>query len=187
MSSSEDLEVPLVHHEDVENSFAYNLGNGNKNIYTQVQRVTFWRWVTFSWIFQLFKIARSSERLNADKLPHLAADAMPEVCGDILWESWKQQEKATFFDSKKNPRLIWAMFRPFLVPYLRLGLLKFANDALSFVGPVVLNSLLVYLDPKQDDALKNFISPLFPRHINFGLMITAVLAVSLLLKVRERW
>ena len=190
MPNSDELDVPLVHHEDSENHLAPLVGDGRENGCTELPRVNFWRWITFSWVFNLLQIAQSSERLDADDLPHLAADAMPDACGDILWESWKRHEEDSLGVYKK-PKLVWAMFRPFLVPYLKLGVLKFVNDALSFVGPVLLNALLVYLDDGKNTVSQTlpFLNVSFfslpPQNTLYGVGLTALLGASLLLKVRE--
>ncbi|CAN1224128.1 ABC transporter C family member 13 [Linum perenne] len=80
-----------------------------------------------------------TKQLNFKDLLSLPDDMEPSVCHSVLISCWQAQE------SRPNPFLLKAIFYAYGWPYLKLGLLKVINDGLGFVGPLLLNKLIHFL------------------------------------------
>ncbi|EXB55132.1 ABC transporter C family member 13 [Morus notabilis] len=82
------------------------------------------------------------KQLDFDDLLRLPADMDPSCCHDTLLRSWQSQCS----NDCSNPSLLMAICHAYGWPYFRLGLLKVLNDCVGFVGPLLLNKLIRFLD-----------------------------------------
>lgn len=229
ISSSEDSSIlePLVRgpgdasndHAQVENINEYSVYPSRSPIHRRhslpgahgiVSRLL------FSWVGHLMERGFRQQQLDQEDLPPLPSQASPIECTDALTRTWMQELARSRRPNgsgvgKGQPSLLRALFRPFGMQYLALGVLKFWNDVLNFGAPIFLNGLLRYLDAaarsknnENDSAsaplnlsscftLQSYLwnaklySPIWwmePRSHIFGISCAALLSICLVMKVR---
>ncbi|KAJ8755380.1 hypothetical protein K2173_019178 [Erythroxylum novogranatense] len=97
------------------------------------------------WDLMTFKCITSvmnrgvAKQLDFEDLLQLPDDMEPSTCHNKLSNCWADQW------SSSNPFLFKAICCAYGWPYLRLGLLKVFNDCIGFVGPLLLNKLIRFL------------------------------------------
>ncbi|CAI0420806.1 unnamed protein product [Linum tenue] len=79
------------------------------------------------------------KQLDFEDLLCLPGDMDPAFCHNVLSSCWQDEE------GRPEPFLLKAIFYAYGWPYLRLGVLKVFNDGLGFVGPLLLNRLIHFL------------------------------------------
>ncbi|CAI0420896.1 unnamed protein product [Linum tenue] len=79
------------------------------------------------------------KQLDFEDLLCLPGDMDPAFCHNVLSSCWRDEE------CRPEPFLLKAIFYAYGWPYLRLGVLKVFNDGLGFVGPLLLNRLIHFL------------------------------------------
>ncbi|PSC76164.1 ABC transporter C family member 13 isoform X1 isoform A [Micractinium conductrix] len=143
-------------------------------------------------------LASTREQLQQDDLWALPPRLQPGTCGRHLWAHWHAEEERGA-GGRRAPSLLRALASAYGWPYLRLGVLKAAGDALNFAGPLLLNQLLRHLataaGAARDDAGSGSggaaaapSAPLAARWFpdvadpRFGYGCAALLAASLFLK-----
>lgn len=102
-----------------------------------------WNTLTFSWIRPLLKVGNARPLVMEDlyELPEMDT---AEFIYRQFRHYWSEQV------SKSNPSLISAFFHAFGKPFIAAGGLKFVHDNCLFLGPYLLNKLLIYLNtPSQ--------------------------------------
>ncbi|GLT38273.1 hypothetical protein SLA2020_125310 [Shorea laevis] len=100
----------------------------------------FWGLLTFRPITRVMNHG-VTKQLDFDDLLALPVDMVPSTCHEKLLSCWHSQQS----DYCSNPSLFKAIFASYGWPYLRLGLLKVFNDCIGFVGPLLLNKLIRFL------------------------------------------
>ena len=102
-----------------------------------------WNTLTFSWIRPLLKVG-NTRPLVMDDLYELPEQDSSDSIYRRFRHYWSEQI------SKSKPSLISAFFHAFGKPFIAAGGLKFIHDNCLFLGPFLLNKLLIYLnDPSQ--------------------------------------
>ncbi|CBI25173.3 unnamed protein product, partial [Vitis vinifera] len=81
------------------------------------------------------------KQLDFEDLLQLPIDMDPSSCHATLLSCWHAQQR----HNCSNPSLFRAICCAYGWPYFRLGLLKVVNDCIGFVGPVLLNNLIRFL------------------------------------------
>uniref|UniRef100_A0A9I9E0F0 ABC-type xenobiotic transporter n=1 Tax=Cucumis melo TaxID=3656 RepID=A0A9I9E0F0_CUCME len=81
------------------------------------------------------------KQLNFEDLLQLPSEMDPSFCHNKLLFCWKDQYSRNCL----NPSFFWAICCAYGWSYVSLGLLKVLNDCISFVGPMLLNRLIHYL------------------------------------------
>jgi hypothetical protein len=139
--------------------------------FVQEQNASTWSKLTFGWMEPMMRLGNAKQRLDPDDITHipLPNDCQTGYLSDAFEASWKKEmERAkirkkqtsskeegggsksratvTNSNSDHHPSLIRALFRAFGTDFLIGGfILKFVHDSCIFVGPQVLNGLILYL------------------------------------------
>ncbi|XP_027928770.1 ABC transporter C family member 13 isoform X1 [Vigna unguiculata] len=125
------LEDPLLSNGvDLEEGGYQDLGNDGN----------FWDLMTFNFITPVMNHGVVKQLDSEDLLP-LPTDMGPSSCHDVILSCWQAQ----LSNNGSNPSLFRALCSAYGWPYLRLGLLKVINDCIGFVGPLLLNKLIQFL------------------------------------------
>ncbi|KAI4355833.1 hypothetical protein L6164_004569 [Bauhinia variegata] len=106
----------------------------------------FWDLLTFRFITTVINHG-AVKQLNPEDLLPLPTDLDPSSCHNIILVCWH----AHLSDHTLNPSLFRALCCAYGWPYLRLGLLKVVNDCIGFVGPLLLNKLIRFLQQGSDN------------------------------------
>ncbi|CAI9113865.1 OLC1v1014556C1 [Oldenlandia corymbosa var. corymbosa] len=99
-----------------------------------------WHLFTFNFIDSVLE-SGVKRQLDSNDLLELPEDLEPLSCYYLMRQSWEEQQSA----DSASISLIKAICGVYGWPYFRLGLLKVINDCLGFVGPVLLNKLIRFL------------------------------------------
>ena len=106
-----------------------------------------WSKLVFGWMMPLLALGNEKKKLDTDdlKLIPLPGDCRTDCIQASFDKAWKQELK------KPHPNLLLALFRAFGFDYVVLGFVyKFSHDLCLFVGPQVLNGMILFL--KNGDA-----------------------------------
>eukprot|EP00887_Chlorella_sp_A99_P004434 scaffold30.g4434.t1 len=98
----------------------------------------------FTWAAPLLKRGAEQAQLHQRDLFQLPPQLEPGACGTRLWGGWRTQQRRAAARGGA-PSLLRAIIGAYGLPYLWVGLLKLAGDALNFAGPLLLNRLLLHL------------------------------------------
>ncbi|KAA8540550.1 hypothetical protein F0562_024531 [Nyssa sinensis] len=99
-----------------------------------------WHLITFRTITPVLEHG-VTKQLDFEDLLQLPIDMDPSSCFNILLSCWQAQQR----NNCSHPSLFRAIFCAYGWPYIRLGLLKVLNDCIGFVGPLLLNRLIRFL------------------------------------------
>eukprot|EP00850_Spirogloea_muscicola_P000055 SM000001S04457 [mRNA] locus=s1:278991:289139:+ [translate_table: standard] len=100
-----------------------------------------WSQLTFSWVDPLLALGAERQLEFAD-LFELPETMQPQACGDRLWCLWAGRQRP----DSGSLDLLWAVFDGYRYLFVAAGLIKLMNDALCFVGPLLLHEIIAYLD-----------------------------------------
>ncbi|PSS06452.1 ABC transporter C family member 13 like [Actinidia chinensis var. chinensis] len=100
----------------------------------------FWHLMTFKYINSVMEQG-VIKQLDFDDLLQLPTDMDPSSCLNTLLTCWQTQQR----NNCSHPSFFRAIFNAYGWPYLRLGMLKVLNDCIGFVGPLILNKLIRFL------------------------------------------
>lgn len=142
----------------------------------ETSHLNFFSSLTFQWFAPLLKLGNSKEQLDPEDLELLP---LPPSCQtknvskafEFYWnnetETYKRNSNSNS-NSKKHkftPSVARCLARAYGAEFLRAGILKLIHDMCVFVGPIVLNGLILFLrDPKAP--------------LRTGLLLTASVTVS---------
>lgn len=132
--------------------------------FVKEQNASAWSKLTFGWMAPMMRLGNAKKRLDPEDIIHipLPSDCQTEYLSAAFEECWNNELKrckttkgetnrsSTSPNDKRDhryqPSLILALFRAFGADYLIGGfILKFIHDSCIFVGPQVLNGLILYL------------------------------------------
>ncbi|KAJ3683780.1 hypothetical protein LUZ60_014007 [Juncus effusus] len=99
-----------------------------------------WSNLTFNFISPIINIG-ATKQLNFQNLIRLPTEIMPDLCYNKLLNSWRDEYNMHFSETS----LFRVLYRSFGWPYLRLAFLKVVNDSVGFVGPLLLNKFIKFL------------------------------------------
>jgi hypothetical protein len=135
-----------------------DLGGSSSIIFVKEQSANFWSKLTFGWMEPLMRLGNAKKKLDPDDITHipLPQDCQTEYISAAFEESWKEELKRVKSNSNKSnsrkgsldqqPSVMRALFRAFGADYLIGGfILKFIHDSCIFVGPQVLNAMIIFL------------------------------------------
>jgi hypothetical protein len=103
---------------------------------------------SYSWMNALLKVGFKTPLVESD-LYHLPPRDQPDVLSDKFEVQWKAELAA----HPDKPSLVRAIRKTFGSDFFSGGLYIFLQNMLSFVGPLVLNSVIIYLDECKRDPL----------------------------------
>lgn len=145
------------------------LPDGKTIVFQSVERAPFWEKLTFGWMEPLMKLGNAKKRLDPEDLSRipLPTDARTGCIRDAFEEAWaKELSKAKSSDGKTEPSLMIALARAFGFDCVVGGfILKFIHDSCVFVGPQVLNRMILFLGSDE-----------YP--LSYGLLLTLAVTIS---------
>lgn len=101
---------------------------------------SYWDILTFKAISSVMDCG-SQKQLDFDDLILLPAELDSSSCYNALLNSWVLEQSKSY----SHPSLFRAICYAYGWPYLCVGLLKVFNDCIGFVGPLLLNRLIWFL------------------------------------------
>ncbi|XP_058067672.1 ABC transporter C family member 13 isoform X3 [Magnolia sinica] len=101
---------------------------------------SYWHLLTFKSINSVMDLG-VTKQLDFEDLIQLPHELNPSHCHSTLLRCWAAEETKYCTD----PSLFRAICYAYGWPYMFLGLLKVLNDLISFVGPLLLNALIRFL------------------------------------------
>ena len=125
------------------------LPNGERLVFQKQERAGIWSKLTFSWMEPMMQLGNAKKKLDPEditKLP-LPIDAQTDTITKGFDEAWGDEvSKAQAKGGGSKPSLIMALLRAFGFDCLVVGfVLKFVHDSCIFVGPQVLNKIILFL------------------------------------------
>lgn len=140
--------------DDVEISFSVNkrhsslqpVDDSNLSVWKKVKLG--WSTITFAWLEELLKRGNEKPLEKEDLLPLPASDTSEEIFSrfSVVWNELRTnhiQEKP----KKETGRLLMKTFAyAFGKPFVAAGILKLIHDSSLFMGPLLLNKLIRYLN-----------------------------------------
>ena len=93
----------------------------------------------FFWVQPLLRLG-NSQPLNLTDLYELEKRDQASTIYDKFHEAWQLQLQ------RPEPSLAWAFVKSFGTPFFLAGGLKLIHDCLIFVGPFLLNKIILFLD-----------------------------------------
>jgi ATP-binding cassette, subfamily C (CFTR/MRP), member 1 len=112
----------------------------------------FWNSLLFMWIKPLLELG-NKQPLDFDNLFELEdRDKAENVCASFD-DAWKKQRTM----KKDKPSLVMAYFHAFGTPFMMAGGLKLIHDVLIFVGPYLLNRIILFLDDPSEPLGNGFL------------------------------
>lgn len=93
----------------------------------------------FFWVQPLLSLG-NTQPLNLTDLYDLNKRDQASSIYDQFYEAWQIQLH------KPDPSLAWAFVKSFGTPFFMAGFLKLIHDCLIFVGPILLNRIITFLD-----------------------------------------
>jgi hypothetical protein len=131
-------------------------------LFVKEQNPGLWSKLTFGWMAPLMRLGNAKKKLDPEDITHipLPTDCQTDVLSGAFEECWKDELnrskkmaaslKKGDNNAKDQPSLIRALFRAFGADYVVGGfVLKFIHDSCIFVGPQVLNGLILFLGAKD--------------------------------------
>lgn len=145
------------------------LPDGKTIVFQNEERAHFWEKLTFGWMAPLLRLGNAKKRLDPEDLKQLPLpnDARTDHLREAFEEAWsKELSKSKQDGAKTEPSLIMALFRAFGFDCVVGGfILKFIHDSCVFVGPQVLNKMILFLGSDE-----------YP--LSYGLLLTLAVTAS---------
>ena len=145
------------------------LPNGKTIVFQNEERAGIWAKLTFGWMEPLMRFGNAKKRLDPEdiKLIPLPIDGRTDYLRDAFEKAWGDElSKAKASGGKSEPSLKMALARAFGFDCIVYGfILKFIHDSCLFVGPQVLNKMILFLGSDE-----------FP--LSYGLWLTLAVTVS---------
>ena len=139
---------PISPREEETSPLIFNkLPNGGADADDEIKNRSFWSQLVFGWLTPLLALGNDKKKLETDdlKMIPLPSDCQTDYLKAAFDKAWKEELK------KSHPNLLRALFRAFGFDYLVGGfVLKLTHDLCIFVGPQVLNGMILFL--KTGDA-----------------------------------
>ncbi|VEU33618.1 unnamed protein product [Pseudo-nitzschia multistriata] len=145
------------------------LPNGETIIFENEQLAGIWSKLTFGWMEPLMRLGNAKKKLDPEdisKIP-LPIDGQTKNLQDAFHNFWeKELAKAKSSGGTVEPSLMMALARAYGFDCIVGGfVLKFIHDSCVFVGPQVLNKMILFLESDE-----------YP--LSYGLWLTAAVTLS---------
>jgi hypothetical protein len=142
-----------------------SFGNVNCSLFDPIQSVkSFGNTLMFFWMQPLLRLG-NSQPLNLSDLYDLEKRDQASSIYDKFYEAWQLQLQ------RPEPSLAWAFVKSFGTPFFLAGGLKLIHDCLIFVGPILLNKIILFLDDPD-------------KPVSLGMFYVLALFVSQVIMVR---
>lgn len=147
----------------------------------------------FSQVLLDRRLAESSEQIGTRKtasvsIPvdrlHRNQDLSGEETGPVPEHSSRSADKSNrhVIQSRESTSLLRALNKAFGWEYYSLGLLKFLSDGLSFVGPIILNLLVTFMENPAEPSwhgyvyaglllISTFLGSMLSTHFNYRICV----------------
>ncbi|XXG51840.1 hypothetical protein AAC387_Pa03g0319 [Persea americana] len=127
----DSLESLLPHNKDLDESHVEYSGEAS---------CCYWHLLTFKSINSVMDLG-VTKQLDFEDLIQLPNEMNPSSCYDTLLRCWVEEQSKHC----NQPSLFRAICHAYGWPYICLGLLKVINDGIGFIGPLLLNKLIRFL------------------------------------------
>ena len=145
------------------------LSDGKTIVFQREERASIWEKLTFGWMAPLMQFGNAKKKLDPKDITQLPLprDARTDYVGNAFEEAWAAElSKANSDGRDTQPSLMMALVRAFGFDCVVGGfILKFIHDSCLFVGPQVLNKMIVFLGSDE-----------YP--LSYGLLLTLAVTVS---------
>ena len=162
-------DVPTSKHDEIDDEKTSLLPDGKTLVFQHEERAHIWDKLTFGWMNPLMQLGNAKKKLDPDDIRQLPLpnDARTGYLRDAFEEAWtKEMSKAKANGGEKDPSLIMTLFRAFGFDCVVNGfILKIIHDSCVFVGPLVLNRMILFLGSDE-----------YP--ISYGLLLTLAVTLS---------
>jgi hypothetical protein len=108
---------------------------------------SWWSQMLFNWMTPLLVLGRQTQLNDSDLLPLLDEDTC-QASGARLNKEW---QKVLSHKNEKEPSLFRALVQTFGWSFAVSGLWKIVNDTVVFIGPLMLQSLIRFVEQSDDD------------------------------------
>jgi len=145
------------------------LSNGKSDDFQDEEHADLWSKLTFGWMAPLMRLGNEKKKLDPEdiaKLP-LPHDSRTDSLRGTFEDVWAEEiAKAKARGGNSQPSLMMALARAFGFDCIVNGfILKFIHDSCVFVGPQVLNKMILFLG--SDD-----------KPLSYGLGLTLAVTIS---------
>jgi len=162
-------DIPTSKYDGIDDEKTSLLPNGKTIVFQSEERTGIWGNLTFGWMAPLMRLGNAKKKLDPEDLTQLPLphDARTDYLRDSFEEAWAEELlKAKSNGKEIEPSLMMALARAFGFDCIVGGFfLKFIHDSCIFVGPQVLNRMIVFLG--SDD---------YP--LSYGLLLTLSVTLS---------
>uniref|UniRef100_A0A7S4AQQ3 P-loop containing nucleoside triphosphate hydrolase protein n=2 Tax=Pseudo-nitzschia australis TaxID=44445 RepID=A0A7S4AQQ3_9STRA len=138
---------------DVSDEQTALLPNGDTIIFENEERSGIWSKLTFGWMEPLMRLGNAKEKLDPEdiaKIP-LPHDGRTDHLRKSFVQAWGEEvSKAKARGGKSEPSLMMVLARAYGFDCIVGGfVLKFIHDSCVFVGPKVLNDMILFLESDE--------------------------------------
>jgi len=115
--------------------------------------------LSFNWFTPLVDLAVQRDKEGSKLEPTDVYPLMPKDVPRKQLERLNVQWQAELVDATREnrpPSLGWSMYRAFRMEVFNTAWIKFLNDSLHFVGPFLLNKILIFVASEADDPLEGY-------------------------------
>ena len=166
-TSSSD--VPIKNDEKIDYEKTSLLPSGKTIVFKGEDQANIWDKLTFGWMAPLMRLGNAKKRLDPEDLRQLPLphDARTKHLGDAFKKAWAEELSRAKLDEKgSEPSLMLTLARAFGFDCIVWGfVLKFIHDSCVFVGPQVLNKMILFLGSDE-----------YP--LSYGLQLTLAVTAS---------
>ena len=145
------------------------LPNGKTIVFQNEERAGIWSKLTFGWMEPLMRLGNAKKKLDPEDitqipLPH---DGRSDYLKGAFEEAWGNElSKAKARGGNVEPSLVMALARAFGFDCIVGGfILKLIHDSCVFVGPLVLNKMILFLGSDEHP-------------LSYGLWLTLAVTIS---------
>jgi ATP-binding cassette subfamily C (CFTR/MRP) protein 1 len=166
---TQSSDAPATKDDAIDDEKTSLLPDGKTIVFEGEERAHIWDKLTFGWMAPLMQLGNAKKKLDPEDitllpLPH---DTRTDNLGNGFEKAWaEEQAKAKSAGGEAEPSLMMALARAFGYDCVVNGfILKFIHDSCVFVGPQVLNKMILFLGSDE-----------YP--LSYGLLLTLAVTLS---------
>lgn len=167
--NKQSADAPTSKYDEIDDEKTSLLPDGKTIVFQNEEEAHIWDKLTFGWMNPLMLLGNAKKRLEPEDIAQLPLpnDARTANLRDAFEVAWaKELSKAKATGGGKEPSLIMTLFRAFGFDCVVNGfILKIIHDSCVFVGPLVLNKMILFLGSDE-----------YP--ISYGLKLTFAVTIS---------
>lgn len=162
-------DVPTSNGDEIDDEKTSLLPDGKTIVFENEEQANIWEKLTFGWLNPLMRLGNAKKMLDPEDIAQLPLphDARTNTLRDSFEKAWANEvSKAKANGGEKEPSLIMTLFRAFGFDCVVNGfILKIIHDSCVFVGPLVLNKMILFLGSDE-----------YP--VSYGLTLTLAVTMS---------